>query len=125
MNHCAIDTIEESILRMTAKVRETLAHEVARSFGEDPAQDALGWWVLACGKTLDTEDFRGRDAVRDELRRQVADSGIVLAEHVWVWDEAGVAQLVVATLPSRERAERVAEKLRTKGLTIRVRPEKI
>lgn len=125
MNHCTIDTIEQSILRMTATVRESLAREVARSFGEDPGREALGWWVLACGKKLDPDDFRSRDAVRDELRRKVADSGVILGEHVWVWDEAGVAQLVVATLPNRERAERVAEKLRTKGLTIRVRPEKI
>ncbi len=125
MNHCAIDTIEQSILRMTATVRETIARDIARSFGEDPDAQALGWWVLACGKSLDPEDFRCRDAVRDELRNQVEESGIFLPEHVWVWDEAGIAQLVITTLPTRERAERVAEKLRSKGLNVRVCIEKI
>lgn len=125
MNQNALGNIEESIRRMTAVVRETSARSVARSFGEDPDAKPLGWWVLACGDPLDPDDFKSRDRARDRLRRRVEEAGIMLNEHVWVWDGSESAQLVITTLPSRERADRVAKKLRQKGLDIRVRKEKI
>jgi len=125
MDQSKVGQIEESIRRMIATVRETSARTVARSFGEDPDAKPLGWWVLACGDPLNPEDFKSRDMARDRLRRKVEEVGIVLSEHVWVWDGSDTAQLVITTLPTRERAERVAEKLRQKGLNIRVRKEKI
>lgn len=125
MNRDNVEHIEESIRRMTAVVRENMARNVARGFGEDPDAKPLGWWVLACGAPLNPDDFKSRDKAREHLRRRVEESGIMLAEHVWVWDETETAQLVITTLPTKERAERVAAKLKQKGLNIRVRKEKI
>ncbi|WP_147822126.1 hypothetical protein [Salidesulfovibrio onnuriiensis] len=125
MDQSKLGHIEESIRRMTAVVRETSARAVARSFGEDPDAKPLGWWVLACGDPLDPDDFQSRDQARDRLRNKVEECGIMLTEHIWVWDESEAAQLVITTLPTRERAERVAAKLKSKGLAIRVRKEKI
>jgi hypothetical protein len=67
--------------------------------------------------------LEARDQARERLRSQVLDAGLQLQEFVWVWDETDRAQLVVTTLPTRERAERVAERLRQRGLDIRVTPE--
>ncbi len=118
--------VEESILRMTASVRQGQAAEIGRSFGEemDPEVRPLGWWVLVCGEALEKESLEERDAARERLLDEVRASGLVLAENIWVWDESGMAQLVVSTVPSLKRAERLAGHLRTKGLTIRIRREK-
>lgn len=122
-----IREIEESILRMTAAVRQGQARETAMSFGEDPSPEArpLGWWVLACGEPLDKESLQVRDEARDRLLIQVRLAGLALPENIWVWDEEGRAQLVIATVPSLERAERLAVHLRSKGLTIRIKREEI
>ena len=48
-------------------------------------------------------------------------AGVLVPENVWVWDESHRAQLVLATLPTEERAERVAERLSKKGLAVVVR----
>lgn len=80
-----------------------------------------GWWVLAQGRRLDPEDFASREAAREELLASVRQSGVLVGENVWVWDETGRAQLVLTTLPSLERARRVAERLRGKGLSVVVR----
>lgn len=117
--------IEQCIKRMSALVRRELAHDVARSFGEDPDAHREGWWVLACGDELDENSFDEREEARNLLLSEVEVAGVVLPEHVWVWDEARRAQLVITTMPTKERAERVAEVLREKGLTIRVRREKL
>jgi hypothetical protein len=82
-----------------------------------------GWWVLAQGGDLDPENFAAREAARDSLLGRVRASGVLTGENVWVWDESGRAQLVLATLPTRERAERLAERLREKGLDVVVRRE--
>ena len=50
-------------------------------------------------------------------------AGVLVPENIWVWDETCRAQLVLATLPTEERARRVAERLRQKGLDVAVRPE--
>ncbi|QGY38748.1 hypothetical protein GM415_00860 [Pseudodesulfovibrio cashew] len=123
----AIYELEKSILRMTAMVRQGQADEVARSFGENPDAEKrpLGWWVLACGEKYDEEDERQRDAARDTLLREVRLAGLVLSENIWVWDEEGIAQLVISTLPTLGRAERLAGHLRRKGLIVRVRREMI
>jgi len=92
--------------------------------GEPGADDSgLGWWVLAQGRLLDPEDFATREAAREDLLAAVRKAGVLVGENVWVWDETGRAQLVLATLPTLERARRVAERLRIKGLNITVRRE--
>jgi hypothetical protein len=40
-----------------------------------------------------------------------------------VWDETGAAQLVISTVPTLKRADRLARHLRAKGLTVRIRRE--
>ncbi|WP_319468457.1 hypothetical protein [uncultured Pseudodesulfovibrio sp.] len=122
-----INDIEASILRMTAVVRQDKAADVARSFGDDPDPKTrpLGWWVLAYGKPLDPDSFDNREDVREQLIQQVRDAGLVLQENVWVWDEAGQAQLVISTVPTLQRAEILATHLRAKGLSIRIRKEKL
>ncbi len=84
---------------------------------------ARNWWVLAQGRELDPEDFEAREAAREDLLYAVLQAGVLVGENVWVWDETGRAQLVLATLPTQERARRVAERLRAKGLSVTVRPE--
>lgn len=122
-----INQLEETIRRMTAVVRQEQAGEMARSFGEEPNPDLrpLGWWVLACGDELDSDSQEARDATRDKLLLEVRMAGLVLPENIWVWDETGKAQLVISTVPTLERAQRLSKHLRQKGLTIRVRREKI
>lgn len=94
---------------------------------EKPGLDAEpktgGWWVLAQGRKLDAENFDAREAARADLLEAVLRAGVLVPENIWVWDEEGRAQLVLATLPTRERAWRVAERLREKGLTVVVRHE--
>jgi hypothetical protein len=138
----AVALIEGSILRMTASVRrerERLGQRAApvqaatapadgtgpgTGLDADPDARPLGWWVLVCGETLDERSLKARDAARDRLLEQVRASGLVLAENIWVWDETGTAQLVISTVPSLKRAERLAAHLRGKGLTVRIRREK-
>jgi hypothetical protein len=79
--------------------------------------------VLAQGRALDPENFASREAAREELLDAVRRAGALVTENVWVWDETARAQLVLATLPTRERAQRVAERLRAKGLRVVVRRE--
>ena len=81
------------------------------------------WWVLAQGRALDPEDFDSREAARADLLAAVLRAGVLVPENIWVWDESGRAQLVLATLPTEERAWRVAERLRGKGLAVIVRRE--
>ncbi|GAB6126358.1 hypothetical protein [Humidesulfovibrio idahonensis] len=91
--------------------------------GPGADDSGLGWWVLAQGRLLDPEDFATREAAREDLLAAVRKAGVLVGENVWVWDETGRAQLVLATLPTLERARRVAERLRAKGLNITVRRE--
>ncbi|MGE4263586.1 MAG: hypothetical protein AB7E46_03825 [Desulfovibrio sp.] len=81
------------------------------------------WWVLAQGRALDPDDFDAREAARADLLEAVLRAGVLVPENIWVWDETGRAQLVLATLPTEERAHRVAERLREKGLAVIVRRE--
>lgn len=90
--------------------------------GKGPGNES-GWWVLAQGAPLDPENFTSREAAREELLAAVRRAGVLVPENIWVWDEAGRAQLVLATLPTEERAHRVAERLREKGLAVIVRRE--
>lgn len=122
-----IHDVEESIRRMTAVVRQERAGEVAKSFGEDPDPEVrpLGWWVLACGEPLDIDSQDKRDASRDRLLYEVRMAGLVLPENIWIWDETNEVQLVISTVPTLKRAERLAQHLRRKGLIIRIRREKI
>ncbi|WP_419785150.1 hypothetical protein [Pseudodesulfovibrio sp.] len=122
-----IGEVEESIHRMTASLRQGQADEIARSFGEnpDPEVKPLGWWVLARGEDVKDASFAEREAARERLLVQVRAAGLVLPENIWVLDETETAQLVVTTVPTLNRAEKLAEHLRTKGLDIRIRREKI
>lgn len=100
------------------------AEEERRTGGETLGDDpSLGWWVLAQGRLLDPEDFPSREAARADLLEAVRQAGVLVAENVWVWDDTGRAQLVLATLPTLERARKVAERLRAKGLNIAIRRE--
>jgi len=120
-----IHQIEESILRMTAVVRQGQAALTAKSFGEERRPDLRprGWWVLACGEPLDEDSFGSRETARKRLLAATRRAGLILPENIWVWDEAGTAQLVISTVPSLERAQTLASRLREKGLTIRVKRE--
>jgi hypothetical protein len=120
-----IRQLEESILRMTAVVRAKQAALTAQSFGEesDPNLRPRGWWVLACGEPLDQESFGQREVARQRLLAATRKAGLVLPENIWVWDEKGTAQLVISTVPSIQRANILAQKLREKGLTIRIKRE--
>ncbi len=122
-----INEIENSILRMTAVVRQVQGVEIARSFGDetDPDVRPLGWWVLASGEPLDEDSEKNREASRDKLLLEVRMAGLVLPENIWIWDETGNVQLVISTVPTLERANRLAKHLREKNLTIRIRREKI
>jgi hypothetical protein len=79
--------------------------------------------VLAQGGALDESDFAARERVREELLARVRRAGILVGENVWVWDLSGRAQLVLTTLPTLERARKLAQRLRAKGLAIVVRRE--
>jgi hypothetical protein len=110
---------------MTAVVRAKQAAMTAKSFGEetDPNLRPRGWWVLACGEPLDQESFDRREEARQQLLAATRKAGLVLPENIWVWDEKGTAQLVISTVPSIQRANILARKLREKGLTIRIKRE--
>lgn len=120
-----IRQLEESILRMTAVVRAKQAALTAQSFGEEtnPKLRPRGWWVLACGEPLDATSFDQREMARQHLLAATRKAGLVLPENIWVWDENGTAQLVISTVPSIQRANILARKLREKGLTIRIKRE--
>ncbi|MEZ7196943.1 hypothetical protein [Pseudodesulfovibrio karagichevae] len=120
-----IRQLEESILRMTAVVRAKQAALTAKSFGEetDPSLRPRGWWVLACGESLDQESFGQREQARQKLLDATRKAGLVLPENIWVWDDNGIAQLVISTVPTIQRANILAQKLREKGLTIRIKRE--
>ncbi|QJB55169.1 hypothetical protein [Pseudodesulfovibrio sp. zrk46] len=122
-----IREVEQSILRMTAVIRQELARDVARSFGEEPDPEVrpMGWWVLACGEELDEDSEKQREEARERLLYEVRMAGLVLPENIWVWDDTAMAQLVISTVPTLKRAEKLARHLRSKGLTIRIRREKI
>lgn len=125
--HSNIHKIEESIRRMTAVVRQNQAVQTAWSFGEDtnPETKPLGWWILACGEPLNEDSFDEREKSRERLLESVKNVGLVLPENIWIWDEAGTAQLIIRTVPTLERAKLLSRHLRDKGLTIRIRREKI
>lgn len=97
--------------------------DAGADFADGLDADTSGWWVLAQGRELDPENFAAREAARDELLDMVRRAGVLVPENIWVWDESCRAQLVLATLPTRERAQRVAERLREKGLAVTVRRE--
>ena len=111
--------------RMARMVRGEAAPARPDEGGRAPGsgQPELGWWVLAQGEVLDDGNFEAREGARERLLAQVRRAGLLVEQNVWVWDETWRAQLVVATLPTHARAWRVAERLREKGLTLRVRRE--
>nr|WP_287412951.1 hypothetical protein [Pseudodesulfovibrio sp.] len=123
--NCNIAEVEKSIIRMTAVVRHEQAQWTAKSFGQatDPKLRPRGWWVLACGERLDGDSFENREKSRERLLKTIDQTGIILPENIWVWDEKGMAQLVITSVPTLERAQALAQRLRHKGLTIRVKRE--
>jgi hypothetical protein len=109
--------LEASIRRLISAVRRRYARP-------EEAEQGYGWWVLACGEPFKDAALAERNALRDRLRAEVEQAGIVLPELIWVWDEDNCVQLVITTLPTQDRAERVAERLRAKGLRMRVARER-
>ncbi len=112
-----LSSLECCIHRLTGMVRQNSGREFAREIR------SKGWWVMACGERFGSAPIELRDSARERLRKIVERKGILLAEHLWVWDETDRAQLVLATLPTEVRAEKVAETLRMKGLEVRVKRE--
>lgn len=98
------------------------ADEDAES-AQEQHDSGRGWWVLAQGGVLDEGSFEAREAAREALLERVRRAGILVGENVWVWDLSGRAQLVLTTLPTLERARKLAQRLREKGLAIVVRRE--
>ena len=104
--------------------RDSAGHGQSRQAQIGPLPEAgPGWWVLAQGGPLDESSFEAREAAREDLLQRVRRAGVLVAENVWVWDLSGRAQLVLSTLPTLERARKVAARLREKGLAIVVRRE--
>ncbi|MDO9630693.1 MAG: hypothetical protein Q7I92_02195 [Humidesulfovibrio sp.] len=97
----------------------------ANAAAEPPHEEEAGrgWWVLAQGGALDESDFSAREAAREALLERVRRAGILVGENVWVWDLSRRAQLVLTTLPTLERARKLAQRLRAKGLAIVIRRE--
>lgn len=109
--------VVRTIRRLTAVVRGEWRFDDL----PDPSLDGEGgWWVLAVGEPYGRADFDARDQARDRLRQSVTRCGVEMSEFVWVWDETDRAQLVLATLPGKQRAERLAERYRARGLSVRV-----
>ena len=86
--------LEASIRRLISAVRRRYARP-------EEAEQGYGWWVLACGEPFKDAALAERDALRDRLRAEVEQAGIVLPELIWVWDEDNCVQLVITTLPTR------------------------
>lgn len=122
MQALAVEQLSQTPAREGQSARSEAARPGSEGSGAEPARQP-GWWVLAQGRKLDPADFEAREAAREDLLHAVLKAGVLLDENIWVWDETNRAQLVLATLPSQERALRVAERLREKGLNIAVRRE--
>ncbi|MES9997608.1 hypothetical protein [Desulfovibrio aminophilus] len=105
--------LEQTLATLLERVR-VWKHETA------PPQPE-GWWVLAYGESFEGLSLEKRDEARARLREAVAGHGIMLPELVWVWDETNRAQLVLATMRSREMAVRLAERVGNKGLSVRIK----
>ena len=76
--------------------------------------------VLACGDSFTGLDFPERDRVRERLREEVADTGLVFTEHYWVWDETDRAQLLVASTPDAAEADQLRQRLHEQGIRTRI-----
>ncbi|MCM0756823.1 hypothetical protein M7784_16435 [Desulfovibrio aminophilus] len=108
-----LDMLERTLATLRERVR-------AWKHGGAPALPPV-WWVLAYGDSFEGLSFEERDEARARLREAVSASGILVPEHVWVWDETNRAQLVLATLHSREMAARLAARMGNKGLAVRIK----
>ena len=113
MRHLDVYDIENSILKITRAIEK-------KGFGVAENHD-LEWWVLAIGEAFDGADFESRELARERLKQQVESAGISLKDYVWVWDEIGCAQLVLATFKSRKMARKMAERMVAKGLYARIK----
>lgn len=102
------------IERMASTAREHAAASRGRA-----------WWVLLCGGALDADDFDQRERMREGLAEVARELGLVLSEHIWVWDDRNRAQLVVGRHATRELAleesGRLAERIRALGRHVEVR----
>ncbi len=116
--------VRGAVLAPPQKVRQLAAQTGVQAEVEAGQTDqGRGWWVLAQGGMLNESDFAAREQAREELLSRVRRAGILVEENVWVWDLSSRAQLVLTTLPTLERARKVAARLRGKGLAIVVRRE--
>lgn len=123
-----ISDIEHSLHRLSQLIRrerEALVRGVKGAVGPQRTASGFGpagrgWWVLALGERLDPDDFEQREGAREALQLEVESLGLGLAEYIWVWDETGLAQLVVAACESPEEARAEAERHAAMGLATRV-----
>lgn len=113
MGSIDVREVENLILKLTRAVGK-------KGFGIAPVVEPE-WWVLAVGRAFGEDGFETRERSRNELVARVEDAGIVLREYVWVWDDRGCAQLVVASFNSRPLAEKMAERLGRQGFDVRIR----
>ncbi len=110
----AVEGVAAAIERLASAMRREAAA---------PLCVVVGWWVLAQGERYAGMDFAERDRARDRLLSTVTRVGVQMGSYVWVWDEADRVQLVLATMPTLGQARLMAERLRRKGLCIRVKRE--
>ncbi len=108
-----IADIERTIARLTGVLQGSAPRPAS-------APDDPRWQVVVVGEPLNAEDFQARESAREHLRLKVQSMGIRMVEHIWLWDETGRAQLVVAAFVEEERALRLAQAIRDKGLEVRV-----
>ncbi len=82
--------------------------------------DEQSYHVLICGRSFAGLSLAERDQAREKLRFELFKAGIILLEHVWVWDETNQAQLEVASYQSLEEARGRQALLEEKGLRVRI-----
>ena len=76
--------------------------------------------VLACGESFRNLCFEDRDKTRDNLRRRVAQCGLVYVEHHWIWDDTDRAQLLIVSREQREKAQKFKDFLEQNKIEARI-----
>lgn len=80
----------------------------------------LTYHVLICGHSFAGLSLAERDQAREELRFELFISGIILLEHIWIWDETNQAQLEIASYKSAQKAQTRKTILEAEGFRVRI-----